>query len=131
MSKKGTAKIWLDEEKGVLVVRAPFSASFIHYIKLHIPKEYRQWNPTNKVWEFEIEQIDRVMTILKECFEKIVELTSLFDRKQTAPTDGLFSIINRDDIKSIYRLLAMKYHPDAGGNSEKMKKINIFFKGVL
>lgn len=125
---KGVAKYWLDEEKGVLVVRTPFSASFLHYIKLHIPKEYRRWNPQSKLWEFEVEQIEKVLLILKKCFDKVIELSSIINQPVKENSDNLFSIIDKDDIKSIYRLLAKKYHPDKGGSNKKMTAINSYFE---
>jgi hypothetical protein len=36
----------------------------------------------------------------------------------------LFDILDNDDKTAIYRLLAKKYHPDAGGNDEMMAFIN-------
>jgi DnaJ-class molecular chaperone len=37
---------------------------------------------------------------------------------------GLPTLITRGDIKKQYRFLAKKYHPDQGGNTEDMEKIN-------
>jgi len=42
--------------------------------------------------------------------------------------DTLLSLLDKEDINSIYRLLAKKYHPDLGGDGEKMSKINELFK---
>lgn len=43
----------------------------------------------------------------------------------------IFDIKPKDTLKIIkkkYRLLALKYHPDRGGDESKMKKINIAYK---
>ena len=37
---------------------------------------------------------------------------------------GLPDFASIDDVKKSYRQLAMKHHPDRGGNPEMMKKIN-------
>jgi hypothetical protein len=34
------------------------------------------------------------------------------------------NVITRDELKAAYRRLVMMYHPDRGGDVEKMKKIN-------
>ena len=36
-----------------------------------------------------------------------------------------------DELKSVYRKLAMKYHPDVGGDTETMQKINAEYEGYF
>ena len=37
---------------------------------------------------------------------------------------GITSLPTHKDLKKLYRKLAVKYHPDHGGDSEKMALIN-------
>ena len=37
---------------------------------------------------------------------------------------GLPTLVTKDDIKKQYLYLAKKYHPDQGGDSQKMEEIN-------
>ena len=41
---------------------------------------------------------------------------------------GLPPLVSLKDIKQRYYLLAKKYHPDIGGDEEKMEKINRAYK---
>jgi DnaJ-class molecular chaperone len=39
--------------------------------------------------------------------------------------------ITKDDIKKQYYFLAKKYHPDLGGNAEKMEQINLSYRLLM
>ena len=44
--------------------------------------------------------------------------------KEALETLGLPTMITEEDIKKQYRHLAKKYHPDQGGDTREMEKIN-------
>ena len=127
--KEEVAKIWLDEGKGVICTRFPYKLKVIEEIREKVPKGKKTWNPTDKIWEFSVEAVDIIVEIMTENFQKVIDLT------QAAPpmpvsqngTDPLLSLLDEEDIQKIYKLLAKKYHPDIGGDADKMAKINQIF----
>jgi len=60
-----------------------------------------------------------MMNTIKEDIEKALE------------TLGLPHMITKEDIKKQYRFLAKKYHPDQGGEQEKMEEINRAYKLLM
>ena len=44
---------------------------------------------------------------------------------------SLPTLISKEDVKSQYRFLAKKNHPDIGGSPEKMEQINKAYKIVM
>ncbi len=124
------AKIWIDENKGVLCSRFPYQAEVIDKIRNQIPKGKKSWNPELGLWEFSIECIDLIVEILSQSFSDLINLTDLISvPPQNGTKDILLSILDKDDHNLIYRLLAKKYHPDLNqGDGEMMAKINVIFK---
>lgn len=123
------AKIWLDEGKGVLCARFPYKQSAIDEFRAKIPKGKKAWNAEDKLWEFSVETIDLVVDILTRNFDDVIDLTQAASTSTVVVSgDPLLSLLDKEDIKAIYRVLANKYHPDKqGGNGDKMAKINQIF----
>jgi hypothetical protein len=123
------AKIWLDEGKGVLCARFPFKQSAIDEFREKIPKGKKAWNADDKLWEFSIETIDVVVEILTRNFDEVFDLTQATTPSQVVVSgDPFLSLLDKDDIQAVYRLLAKKYHPDKqGGDAGKMARINQIF----
>ena len=44
---------------------------------------------------------------------------------------GLPKLINKADIKKQYHFFAKKYHPDLGGDAEKMEQVNYAYKLLM
>ena len=123
------AKVWLNEEKGILCARFPYKEKVITAIRAEIPKGKKSWNPDDKVWEFSVETVDVIVKILTENFDKVIDLTRPAPPMLTSSNggDSLLSLLDEEDINKIYKLLARKYHPDMGDGSDKMAKINQIF----
>ena len=129
---KQVCKIWLDEGKGVLCARFPYKQSAIDEFREKIPKGKKAWNAEDKLWEFSIETIDVVVEILTRNFDEVIDLTQATTPSQVVVSgDPFLSLLDKDDIKAIYRVLANKYHPDKqGGDGGKMAKINQIFSQI-
>lgn len=130
-STENVAKVWLDDQRGVICAKFPFKQEVINDIKDKIPKGKKAWNPSLKIWEFSVECIDDVLEVLAKSFVNVVDLT-----KATPPVtnssitkDSLLAILDDEDKKAILRLLSKKYHPDIAGPSAngKMAEINAIF----
>lgn len=123
------AKVWLDENKGIICARFPYKEKVIGEIRAKIPKGKKSWNPDDKIWEFSVETIDVVVEILTENFDKVIDLTKEVPELPYIQngTDPLLSLLDKEDIQKIYKMLAKKYHPDIGGDADKMARINRIF----
>lgn len=128
MADEKVAKVWLDEGKGTLCARFPYQREVIEEFKLSVPKGKKSWNPEDKVWEFSVETLEVVVGILEKFF-KVVDLTreTSYLPSKVEAKDTLLSILDTEDKKRIYFLLAKKYHPDTGGDEKKMAEINMIF----
>jgi hypothetical protein len=125
---KQICKIWLDEGKGILCARFPYKQSVIDEFREKIPKGKKSWNADDKLWEFSVETIDVVVEILTRNFDEVIDLTQAAAPSQVVVSgDPLLSLLDKDDIQTIYRVLAKKYHPDKGGDAGKMARINQIF----
>lgn len=125
------AKLWIDEGKGVLCARFPFNQGAINEFKEKIPKGKKAWNADEKLWEFSVETIDVVVDILTRHFDEVIDLRQLIPPMQISQSvDPLLSLLDKDDITAIYRMLAFKYHPDKGGDAGKMARINQIFNQI-
>jgi hypothetical protein len=126
---KQVAKVWLDEGRGVLCARFPYKQSAIDEFRAKIPKGKKAWNAEDKLWEFSVETIDLVVDILTRNFDDVIDLTQATSPSSVVVSgDPLLSLLDKDDIQAIYRLLAKKYHPDKqGGDGDKMARINRIF----
>ncbi len=130
LSGKEVAKVWLDEGKGVLCARFPYKQEVIDDIRARVPKGKKTWNDSEKIWEFSVETIQLIVDILSKHFEEVLDLTQATAPAPMGPisSDPLLSLLDEEDIGRIYKLLAIKYHPDKqGGNSDKMARINNIF----
>ena len=125
------AKVWVDHSKGVLCARFPYKEEVIVDLRQKVPKGKKIWNPDQKIWEFSIETIDLIVEILQKHFDEVLNLTE--EAHSVAPLetgDSLLSLLDKADIKAIYLLLVKKYHPDIGGDPQKMAEINRIFNKI-
>lgn len=128
---KQVCKIWLDEGKGVLCARFPYKQAVIEEFREKVPKGKKAWNVDDKLWEFSIETIDVIVDILTRNFDEVIDLTQAVPSTSVVVSgDPLLSLLDKEDLDKIYKLLVKRYHPDAGGDSDKMARINAIFGGL-
>ena len=125
------AKLWIDEGKGILCARLPYNQKAIDEFREKIPKGKKAWNADDKLWEFSVETIDVVVDILTRNFDEVIDLTQAVPTASVVVSgDPLLSLLDKEDLQVIYRILAKRHHPDRGGDAEKMARINQIFSQI-
>jgi len=126
MTKGEMAVMSVDQQKAVLTLKVLYNPFFNERLKKAIEPKYRNWNPTNKCWEFHPSKMKDVQQICGEFYKGV----QIIGQKPVLGTkfEKLLSKLTKDDKAAIYRLMALKYHPDKGGSHEVMSLINEVFK---
>lgn len=124
-----TAKVWLDEGKGILCARFPYKQEVIDEIRELIPKGKKSWNAESKLWKFSVEMIEVVVALMTKHFDEVIDLTQAIAPPQVVVSgDPFLALLDKDDLQAIHRLLAKKYHPDVNSkDGDKMVRINSIF----
>lgn len=115
----------------------------IESLKLNINYRKRKWDPTGKRWLFHADMIDDVAFVLdsfgvaytiddqqsqrtngrhRQTSER--PSTALLTRQQAAAELYLLPDAPPDVITAVFRVLAKQYHPDMGGDTEQMQRLN-------
>lgn len=113
---------------------ATFSA-FIDDLKREIPHRSRKWDGAAKRWMLKEDQIEVVTGLLAihglryEYQDEPQEETPVhrqlpMNREQAARTLYLLPTAPPFVIQAAYKALAKQLHPDAGGSTEQMQRIN-------
>ena len=117
---------------GRVMLKFPYNEWVISGLKYEIPGNQRQWDPQAKVWYVDIVWAVRAIGILQENFD---DVEVIHDRGTTPPppirkTDPSFAALHLlpsappELIDAAYRCLSWLNHPDVGGSTSAMQKIN-------
>lgn len=109
----------------------------IESLKSNINHRKRKWDPTGKRWLFHDDALEDVMIVLASHridFDMKEEhrhrqtserpSTALMTRQQAAAELYLLPDAPPDVVTAVFRVLAKQYHPDTGGNTEQMQRLN-------
>jgi len=103
-----------------------------------LPKRDRRFNDEERTWSFKAEHLDAV---LSECRR----LGFLIERKGTEEAEWpsrtepnsieqllveFFGLVPRDAMRSAYCRAALALHPDRGGNTEAMQRLNSLWQRI-
>src|SRR3990172_1821467 len=122
------AKIWI-AENGAIRVRSPWQATFVHYLK-QFPAAKRRWMPEMKVWEVEYELLDELVALARQYFPDVIvvereQRKTIESNGKASSWDSLLTLLTKDDLTALYKVLAKRYHPDLNKNSgDAMSRIN-------
>ena len=139
-------RIWWDSTIQSYVVSSAFSNKLVEGLKTIIPSSDRQWDDTSKFWYITEPYGAFVKDIAEKCFgvgsvsftSKTVAQQSqssqqnqqrqTFTSTATTPIDraiiDFFTLLSYDAAKAAYRRASQELHPDKGGDSEKMTRLN-------
>lgn len=126
MTKQDMAVMSVDQAKAVITLKVLYNPFFNERLKNAVEPKYRNWNRDNKCWELHPSKMKEVQTICGEFYKGV----QIIGQKPVLGTkfEKLLTKLSKDDKVNIYRLLAMRYHPDKGGDHETMSLVNEVFK---
>jgi hypothetical protein len=82
-----------------------------------------------RVWEVHPSVMPQIKLLLKMHF-KDIQVVGVPKAVPSTKFDQLLSKLDKDDKAKMYKLLALKYHTDRGGNHDTMVLVNQVFKEV-
>lgn len=130
MTREEVAIMTVLPTKCNIAIKCAWNPFFINEFKQTISANRRTWNPTDKLWEIHPDEGKRVQVLLKKFYKevKLIGAPQVGDKVKGTKFERLMVKLAKDDKLALYRLLALKYHPDKGGDHEIMSLINEVFK---
>lgn len=117
----------------MLEVEAPYDKQLVETLTTSIPPIARIWNNVQKQWYIRKDQFDKLTHILDQYCDETLLLN--FPKQEVASDNWtrlyLLEGAPIEVIQATYRALAKKHHPDAGGDQELMKEINLAYKALM
>jgi DnaJ domain len=131
-------------DNGSIEIRTPYHADFVEALKLGITSPYRSCEPDEKVWIVKSFFADQAIAIVRKWFDSV----EIFGQPKTSHNDSyrhqnatpppppkpgsddpfrvlyLLNTAPPEVIKASYHALSKKHHPDRGGDTQTMQRIN-------
>lgn len=121
-----TATLWT--EAGWILLRADFCREAVDAWKARIPGKYRRWDPEQKLWKFDPSVAPELEAILKEhgYVINIVEQQAqqIVVQESTDQYKAFIDALPVAVLKQAYRQACIELHPDHGGSTEAMARLN-------
>jgi intergrase/recombinase len=112
--------------KGWVDVVSPYKKDYVEDLKTVIQPSHRKWDPVKLVWHVNEMFLEELVGLLKMHFDEVI--TDLAEEEKTV--DNIFKPVfealknDKDSCDKVYRALAFALHPDHGGTTEQMTKLN-------
>lgn len=110
-----------------------YSPDMVTYMKAAIPSRARKWVPEDKVWLFRREALDTVLELADNYCGGWRMVRSEPAPMPTQPLDAyaalhLLPSAPPDLVQAAYRVIAKQAHPDRGGSTEAMQRVNAAYE---
>lgn len=117
----------------MLQLEAPYDKNFTETMKKSIPTKKRMWDDQDKCWYVVKDQFDKLSHLLNEYFDETLLLDFPAHEVSDSSWAMLYLVENAplEVVCAAYRALAVKYHPDKGGDVAVMQSINQAYKNIL
>lgn len=139
MSKMKVCTVWV--EGTWILIRSAYhktlTPNFNQELKDRIQHGARRWDPDQKVWKVDPSYEQILLEILNRWFE---EVTILETNAPPAPapalaadTDAIAKMVRLCPdavLPKVYRTIAAALHPNAGGDEEKMRELNMLWTQI-
>lgn len=122
----------LTYDGGVLVMESPYHEEFLASFKSTIHYSKRQWHTDRKVWLVDKDQYETLLFIMEKHFDEVLLINFPKNEVGSNAYSTLFLLDNApvELVRSAYKTLAMLYHPDRGGDQERMKAVNKAYEEI-
>lgn len=109
-----------------------YSPEMVAAIKANIPSRQRTWKPDLKQWWFKPGQLPSIEALARLHCGAVAYVRRDGDLEPAVPAEtaaayrALYLVPGAPPelIKAAYRILAKRVHPDAGGTTEQMQRVN-------
>lgn len=114
-----------------------YDPAMVEALKANIPSRSRKWNPDLRQWWFKSDQIDSVERLARMyCGRVEYEQGRRSHQWGASPHTGTSTLADAyqtlyvtpgappEVIRAAYRALSKLYHPDVGGDTAMMQKVN-------
>lgn len=118
-------------------VKCDYNAELVDALKKNIPARQRKWCPDIKQWWFKEEVIDDVLGLLEHFCSNVHHSNGSAYGTGRPPGADVAAAYRTlyltpdapaEVIKAAYRALSKQYHPDAGGTTGAMQRLNEAFE---
>lgn len=109
-----------------------YDAEMVEAIKTHIPSRDRKWCPELRQWWFKEEVYDAMLTLAERHCGSVRYVQADGDPAQALPLETVAAYralhllpgAPDDIVKAVYRALCKLHHPDTGGTTREMQRVN-------
>lgn len=111
----------------------PFDAGFVAELKARLPASLRRWDKPDKCWIIEATAIFRAVSLAEQYYGAVEDIPATPSRfLVTTPhaTLHLLPDAPADLVPVVYRHLAKVNHPDRGGDTREMQRINAAYETI-
>lgn len=117
----------------MLQLEAPYHKEFQDTLKLSIPAKKRMYDNNDKCWYIVKDQFDKLCHLLDQYFDETILLDFPAHEVSSSSYAMLYLIDSAplEVVRAAYKALAVKYHPDKGGDVTVMQSINQAYKDIL
>ena len=117
----------------MIELEAPYHKEFQDTMKKSIPSKKRAWNAEDKSWFIVKDQFDKLTHLLDQYFDETILLDFPAQEVSASAFAKLYLLEGAplEVVRAAYKALAVKYHPDKGGDEGTMTSINVAYKDIL
>jgi len=122
------------EDDGGVLLDTPYIAEFVDELKAGIPARRRRWSKTLKMWRVDAAWVDEAISIAQQYYR--VEFANRGTEREAKrnPEPAAWAELwlvpgaPPEVIRAAYRVMAQLHHPDRGGDTAAMQRINAAYE---
>lgn len=133
MEYQRRAGIYKTDIENWFYIISSYDADFVQSLKNHLPPSMRRWDPMDKIWLIHELYLDDAIELMDQYFDDYeIDIPEPLQNQNQGPYGILFLLPNAPNelVKSAYRTLSMRYHPDKGGSTETMARLNQAYEDI-